>query len=390
MMANPITIPDCARKLLEFLYPTVDWNGVMFFSGMPGWASDADALTIPNPLGSCGYRIYLGKNTDFCKLATITTIVHEGFHVQQFTGIAGGCGAGFMRPVFFQYFVCFFAEYLPRLIAYLGGKLVPGGPTSLAQVYNQAYYANPFEQAAYAQQDAFVLCQGVDDDPNNLPNSNPPKIVVCVCTKGEPVFDPAALDSFKVCNENLIVTRPRIPRCGTWWSWLLAFVVVSILAVLAFLFHLFDLLHCKYLEMQSLQCIQWGQSARQQCSDWADQGYSACSEWADQGYQACTEFTDQGYNVCQQTADWGYNACCDWAPCSWFCKLLVWISNIVCVLSVWVANLVCTISVWIANLVCIVTIWIAHLVCILWVTIVEIVCVVWMFVIRTILFCWWR
>ncbi len=349
-MAQPITIPDCAKKLLEFLYPTVDWSRVTFFSGLPWWvASGTTAITIPDPLSALGYRVYLGANTNFCDDATINTIVHESFHLQQFMGGDGGYGLGFVRWGFFNYFVCHFAN---------------------------GYDNNPFEQQAYAQEKAFRLCH---------------TIKVCDCKSGKPEFNPAALDALAKCNSDLVIRKPTTPSCASsWWAFLLALIVVPILAILVFIAHLIDLLNCTYLQSQMRQCIEWAQQTREQCNEWADQGYQQCNQWADQGYQQCNQWADQGYSTCSQWADQGYNVCCDWWPCSWLCDAFVWITNIVCVLTIWITNMVCVLSVWIANVVCVVSVWIANVVCILWVTIIEMICVVWIVVIRTILFCWWR
>ena len=331
-MATPITIPDCARKLLEFLYPTVDWNAVIFFSGRPWWlSSQYGAITIPNPLGVCGYRIYLGDNVDFCDDSTINTIVHEGFHVQQFTAAFGGCGVGIIRPGLMQYLVCFFSAGF-------------------------VYEDNQYEKDAYEQENAFAKCH---------------TIKVCDCATGKPVYNPDALGALKKCNENLIVVRPRVPRCGTWWAWLLALLALPFgiaLAIIAFIVHLFDLFNCQYLQIQSQQCAQWGQSARDQCNQWADQGHDQCNDWRDDGYTTCSQ--------------WGTSAsssCCTWWPCSWGCKALVWVFTQICTATVWVVSMVCHGVIWIANIVCVV-----------WVTIIEVVCLIWMFVIRTILLCWWR
>jgi hypothetical protein len=55
----------------------------------------------------------------------------------------------------------------------------------------------------------------------------------------------------------------------------------------------------------------------------------------------CTKERDEGYQNCARKEDRGYRRCCDWAPCSWFCKALVWISNVVCVAWEWIKNVVC-------------------------------------------------
>jgi hypothetical protein len=74
-----------------------------------------------------------------------------------------------------------------------------------------------------------------------------------------------------------------------------------------------------------------------------------CSDWEDEGSEQCTQTKDEGYNQCSQTKDEGYSECCDWAPCSWFCDALVWISNIVCVAWVWVSNVVCVAWAWVSK-----------------------------------------
>ena len=105
---------------------------------------------------------------------------------------------------------------------------------------------------------------------------------------------------------------------------------------------------------------------------------SACADWEDQGYNQCVQTRDEGYNECTQTRDEGYNACCDWAPCSWFCDALVWISNIVCVVWTWVSNIVCVVWNWVSKWVCRVIYWI-------WKTICKLVISVIFFIIRRVL-----
>lgn len=79
----------------------------------------------------------------------------------------------------------------------------------------------------------------------------------------------------------------------------------------------------------------------------------ACLEWGVERHQECTATADRGYNECSATADRGYRRCCTWAPCSWFCRAFVWISNIVCVAWTWVSNVVCVAWTWITTSVCI-------------------------------------
>lgn len=350
-MAQPIILPDCAQKLLAFLYPNVDWTRVIFYSGMPFWVSSSTVgLTIPDPLSMSAFRVYL-RNTDFCidtgtESDPISALVHEAFHIQQFMGsVGGGYGSGWLRPGFFNYLVCWIS----------------------CGFSTDENAGNAFEDGAYQQEHCFRACR-----------QNQPK--VCDCASGTPVFNPAGLNALGACHGKpdcknpLIVREPRVPTgdCGPWWAvlggYILATLIILLLVGAGTFFSLPDLLNCKYLEIRSRQCAQWGRNARRQCNQWADQGHNQCNDWRDDGYTACREY-----------ADWGYNACCNWAPCSWFCNAFVWITNIVCVLSVWVVNMVCHAVIWIVNIVCVA-----------WVTFIEVVCLLWIFVIRTILLCWWR
>jgi hypothetical protein len=78
-----------------------------------------------------------------------------------------------------------------------------------------------------------------------------------------------------------------------------------------------------------------------------------CARTREDNIKTCKEERDEGYNECSEKADRGYNRCCDWAPCSWFCKAWVWVSNIVCVAWEWIKNVVCVAWEWIKNVVCV-------------------------------------
>lgn len=95
-----------------------------------------------------------------------------------------------------------------------------------------------------------------------------------------------------------------------------------------------------------------------------------CADLEDKGYDKCVEERDEGYESCSQTKDEGYNACCDWAPCSWFCDALVWISNIVCVVWTWISNVICVAWNWISKWVCRVVYWVFTTICKLLISIV--------------------
>jgi hypothetical protein len=325
-----IQLPECARKLLEHLYPRIDWDRVNFYHGIPKYILiKSVGITLPNPIGFGGFRVYL-KNVDFCSTDAIATLVHEAFHVQQFMFM--GRGLGVFRPGFIKYGICYASNL---------GK-------------GDLYDRNPYEIEAEAYEAAFRKCYASHK--------------VCDCTSGEPVFSQDALDALEKCNPELVLRAFKVPTCGKWWAYPLAVIVVLIVAVLLFIVHLFDLLKCDYLEEQARDCKEWGKKVRKECSEWADQGYSDCAHWADHGYSTCSQWADQGYSKC-----------CDWKPCKWFCDALIWIANWVCVASVWVSNMVCHAWIWIGNMVCVA-----------WTFLVQVVCLIWTTVLRTVLLCWWR
>jgi hypothetical protein len=79
----------------------------------------------------------------------------------------------------------------------------------------------------------------------------------------------------------------------------------------------------------------------------------SCIQWGEERHQECSATEDRGYNECSESEDRGYRDCCDWAPCSWFCRAWVWISNIVCVAWTWVSNIVCVAWTWITTAFCV-------------------------------------
>jgi hypothetical protein len=337
-MAKRIRLPECARELLETLYPSVDWDRVEFYEGLPwytnvfntigSWfgALQTAAITLPDPVGFSAFRIYFAKPVDFCDPKFIATLVHEAYHVAQFMSVGGGYGFGMWRAGFIQYFVCFFQH---------GAK----------------YDNNPFEKEAYAHERAFLACH---------------RTPICRCPPHPPDFDRGALADLIACNKALIVREPRIPVCAGFFASIFGAILTATIAGVAFLAHILELLNCRRHLVGRLECARWGVFARRECEQWADQGYEQCDKWADEGTTQCTQW--------QTTAS---SMCCDWVPCKWLCKLIILIYTTVCVLTVWVSKGVCKL-----------TIWVTKLVCIVWVTIAEVICFVWSLVFYIILLCW--
>lgn len=114
-MAQRITLPDCARRTLAYLYPLDDlfplpagrashWERVDFYQGLPWWSMGAVAITIPDVRTSDRFSIFLGKRVDFCNPKDLSVLVHEFYHIYQYISDQNGVGSGSFRPGFIAYF----------------------------------------------------------------------------------------------------------------------------------------------------------------------------------------------------------------------------------------------------------------------------------------------
>ena len=368
---------ECIVKLLEAIYPTVNWNNVHFHDGLPWFipSSQATAITLPGTYDLNQIHIYFNKY-DACSCNGLSVIVHEGFHALQYTD-AGTWGVGFIRLFMMQYFACWFTN---------------------------GYDNHPMEISAYNHESIFSsCCRSLKDQK------------ICDCKTEPPTFNSDALSQLlKNCPDLVKENSGFSYRCGfvsaivgsiiNLLLGILLPIVESILLLIGALISLAVALGCGLVwvwgQIMALlgvacnwsvqlekKCIQWSQVIIQECTQWADQGSSQCSQWADQGSSQCTQWADQGSSQCSQWADQGSNHCCTWFPCRLACKVFYWVSNWVCQGWYWVANWVCQAWYWVANWVCQAWYWVAKWVCIAWATIVKWTCLAFTWVIKTIT-CW--
>lgn len=119
-------------QLLKDLYPTVDWNRVDFYEGLPWYtpylASYVNAQALPQFYSFNRFSIYLRK-FDESRIQCVSDIVHEAFHVMQGMRFWNGYGIGMLRG-FTVYYGAVFAKY--------------------------GYRNNPFEISAYDQEFRFL------------------------------------------------------------------------------------------------------------------------------------------------------------------------------------------------------------------------------------------
>jgi hypothetical protein len=360
---------ECVIKLLEGIYPTVNWSNVHFYNGLPWFipsSSGTSAITLPGTYGINQIHIYFANYSE-CDCAGLSTIVHEGYHALQYTD-AGVNGIGFVHPFMIQYLACWVSN-------------------------NFQYDNHPMEIVAYEYEQHFQECC------RKLQGKK-----ICDCKTRPATFNPDVLvELLKICPNLVKQNSGFIYNCGILpaiLGFVLSLIILllllsadSILFFLAIIIFISTVLVCIFENICKLsiiwekKCKEYGEETRRECSRWSDNGKYECSQWADQGRKECSRWSDNGKYECSQWADQGSNECCNWWPCSWGCRAFYWVANWVCQGWYWVANWVCQGWYWVANWVCQGWYWIANWVCQLWAIIVVSVCVAFTWVIKKIT-CW--
>ncbi|HET7461739.1 MAG TPA: hypothetical protein VFJ82_10855 [Longimicrobium sp.] len=127
--------PECARALLEAIYPTIRWEKVTFHPVVPAFLLKftRDAVTLPDPLSLSHLRIFVEAkkwSAGVTDPELLGILVHESYHVLQYQQRLKGIGLGPLRPFVVQYLIASITQ--------------GGGP------------GNRFEKPAYAQEKAFL------------------------------------------------------------------------------------------------------------------------------------------------------------------------------------------------------------------------------------------
>lgn len=132
--------PDAETEaLLRNIYPTIDWEKVRFYKGLPWFMANGyvSAVVLPATWNRQHIHAYFSVYQPDT-LAGLSTIVHEGFHVLQYQDL--GKGIGFMR----RFMVCYLADYFQLFFKNMFKK----GSNAANRI---AYEQHPMEISAYAQ-----------------------------------------------------------------------------------------------------------------------------------------------------------------------------------------------------------------------------------------------
>lgn len=132
------------QQLLKSLYPTVNWEKVKMYKGLPWflpkWTS---AIVLPASWHYQRMHIYF-RDFEEKNITGLSTIVHEGMHILQASDIAKAKGLGLMRGFIMWYIGLFFKTLWDNW-----------GRYPKQEFWKKCYYLHPMEIPAFAQGDAF-------------------------------------------------------------------------------------------------------------------------------------------------------------------------------------------------------------------------------------------
>jgi hypothetical protein len=146
---------DC--RLLEQMYPKVDWSLVDCYSQMPWFMHYTFAIgtALPSTYDGKKVHIYIRNLESMSVDQRLTILVHEAYHVQQYyelnsmgkqkKGLAWGCNRRFLR-----YYIGWYFEGLY--------KAVFKDKKKWSEATNIAYRQHPMEVPAYRQEHIFRQC----------------------------------------------------------------------------------------------------------------------------------------------------------------------------------------------------------------------------------------
>lgn len=131
-------------SLLTSLYPSVNWEQVKMYEGLPWflpkWTS---AIVLPASWHYERMHIYF-RHYEENDVAGLSTIVHEGMHVLQANDLAKAKGLGLMRGFIVSYIGLFFKTLWDNW-----------GKYPRKEYWKKCYYLHQMEIPAFGQGDAF-------------------------------------------------------------------------------------------------------------------------------------------------------------------------------------------------------------------------------------------
>jgi len=131
------------EAVLQGIYPTINWQNVHFYHGLPWFIRGGfvNAIVLPATWGRHGIHVYF-RDYRPDSFYNLMTVVHEGFHVLQYRDM--GTGIGFFRG----FMIYYLSEYLQLFFKNIKNNT----RENASQI---AYEKHPMEIPAYAYEAAF-------------------------------------------------------------------------------------------------------------------------------------------------------------------------------------------------------------------------------------------
>lgn len=129
--------------VLQRIYPTINWQDVRFYKGLPWFIRGGfvNAIVLPATWGRRGIHVYF-RDYRPDSFYNLMTVVHEGFHVLQYRDL--GAGIGFFRG----FMIYYLSEYLQLFFKNIKNNT----RENASQI---AYNRHPMEIPAYAFEATF-------------------------------------------------------------------------------------------------------------------------------------------------------------------------------------------------------------------------------------------
>gem|GEM_PF-1242695 len=131
------------EAILRQIYPTINWEKVRFYKGLPWFitGSFVGAIVLPATWGRRGIHVYF-RDYRPDSFSNLMTVIHEGFHVLQYRDM--GVGVGFFR----RFMIYYLSDYLQLFFRNRKNN-------TLETASQIAYNKHPMEIPAYACEAAF-------------------------------------------------------------------------------------------------------------------------------------------------------------------------------------------------------------------------------------------
>jgi len=140
------------KRLLRYMYPTINWEYVRYYNGLPWFMQNSFAIgtALPNAYDRRTVHVYFRDYHSMSPQQRIQVLVHEAFHIQQYQDLHSmsekTSGWGFNRR-FMRYYLGWYYQGLIQAIK------APNRRWS--NIGYSAYQQHPMEQSAYTHERNF-------------------------------------------------------------------------------------------------------------------------------------------------------------------------------------------------------------------------------------------